>query len=269
MIGRGGIRYPATVRRAGEKEVPSLQKRISTMAKNNIIKTMKALRKQAEKEQKAEAKLAKIRADLRHEQEMYRNDHRKLAKAIADLIRADNRPGEDPADFSDAEDMADGFHWFQNAWGKVVIEDGAIAPVEVKISKDRYGHSIYGNDPIYQVTCPTTGCVAGWAASLAGFPMALTSFVNSDLSAIIDRNRGEVYQTDDCIDKEKKQLVSISDKGAELLNLNVDQKDWLFSGYRELKEVLWGLDQIAETGTFNPENYERTDSSDCLCPMCR
>lgn len=239
------------------------------MAKNKIIDSMKALRKQAEKERKAEAKLKKMREDLRKEQLSYREDHRKLAATIAALIRTDNQPGEDPADKSDPEDMIDGFHWFQNAWGKVVIEDGTVTETDATITKDRYGDPFFGTgSKILEVTCPTTGCVAGWAASLAGYPMAIhAGWTNQSLATILDKNRGEVYQTDDCIDKEENRLVSISDKGAELLCLNESQKDWLFSGYREIKEVLWGLDKIAETGTFNVNEIPNF-RDDCHCDLC-
>lgn len=235
------------------------------MAKNSIISSMKAVRKQVEVEAKAEAKLEKMRKKLRKEQLSFRDDPRKLARAIADLIRADNRPGEDPDEY-ETKSMEDGFHWFQNAWGKVVIEDGTIAPLDSTITKDRHGDPLAGHK-VFEVTCPTTGCVAGWAASLAGYPMALTNIYGGDFSSVVERNRGQVYQTDDCIDKDNNRLLSISDKGAELLNLDWDRKDWLFSGYRDLKDVLWALDQIAETGTFNPGDRPTSDEN-CSCNLC-
>ena len=76
------------------------------MTKHGIIASMKALRKQTKKDQKAEKKLAQIRKEIRIEQLSFREDPRKLAKAIADLIRVDNRPGEDPEDYNDESGRA-------------------------------------------------------------------------------------------------------------------------------------------------------------------
>ena len=245
------------------------------MTKHGIIASMKALRKQTKKDQKAEKKLAQIRKEIRIEQLSFREDPSKLAKAIADLIRVDNRPGEDPEDYNDesgrAEELAaEGFHWFQNAWGKVVIEEGAIAPVDLRSVTDRYGETIQTAQRVYEVTCPTTGCVAGWATSLAGFPMAISHLGGDNVGDVIDRNLGQTFQAEDCIDKENNRLVSIPEKAAELLLLNDEQREWLFSGYREIKQVLWALDKIVETGSFSVREADRQfDDNACDCSVCR
>jgi len=253
------------------------------MAKHGIIASMKALRKQTKKDQKAERKLAQIRKEIRQEQLGFRDDPSKLAKAIADLIRADNRPGEDPDDYDASSDSdkreelsVDGFHWFQNAWGKVVIEEGSVAPVDLPSVTDRYGETVRTARRVFEVTCPTTGCVAGWATSLAGYPMALSHLFGQSSEAtatdIINDNLGQVFQSEDCIDKENQRLVSIPEKAAELLGLGDANREWLFSGYRDLKQVLWALDKIAETGTFSVREAEReTDDDDdsCGCSSCQ
>ena len=255
------------------------------MAKHGIIASMKALRKQTKKDQKAEKKLAQIRKEIREEQLGFRGNPSKLAKAIADLIRADNRPGEDPDDYDASSDQPnkrealaeEGFHWFQNAWGKVVIEEGSIAPVDLQTVTDRYGDRVSTARRVFEVTCPTTGCVAGWATSLAGYPMALSHLFGQSSEAtatdIINDNLGQVFTSEDCIDKDNQRLVSIPEKAAELLGLGDANREWLFSGYRELKQVLWALDKIAETGTFNLRDAEReTDDEDgdcCDCSSCR
>ena len=261
-----GFAVPPRFDVLGKKKYPAFKKRKSKVAKNSIIKAMKALRKQTEKEAKAEAKLAKLREKVLREQKEFRDDHKKLAATIAALIRADQRAGEDPCDYADdvTNEVLEDTHWLQDAWGQVVVNEGSLLPVEVPITKDQDNFPIEHPQKLFEVTCPTTGCVAGWAASLAGFPMAVANFYSTteSLQEFIQRNEGQIYQVDNCIDKENNRLVSISDKGAELLRLDRDDKDWLFSGFRSQEEVLWALDQIAKKGCFD---LSERPTSGCAC----
>ena len=100
--------------------------------------------------------------------------------------------------------------------------------------------------------------------------MAISHLGGDNVGDVIDRNLGQTFQAEDCIDKENNRLVSIPEKAAELLLLNDEQREWLFSGYREIKQVLWALDKIVETGSFSVREADRQfDDNACDCSVCR
>lgn len=228
-----------------------------------IFDAMTALKKQMKKEQKAEAKreakLAKIKAALAAQQKFYRENPKALAAAIAAQIRADDRPNEDPNDY----EANGGGHWYQAAWGNVRVEPGAIKPLESPITSSRYG----SDAKYFEVTCPTTGCVAGWAASMAGFPMVFNTYMGDTVEELYEEAEGDVMQIDHCYDPIFKQIRPIADVGAQNLNLGDYEREWLFSSGRSKNQVLWALDKIAEDGFFIADHAPRWEcgKDGCTC----
>lgn len=124
--------------------------------------------------------------------------------------------------------------WHQPTWGQVFNK---------KFFKKTFDKR---KEQQYTVaTCPTTGCVAGWTATLAGDQMIVSTgdFYGNAREASI----GHVMTADG-------EVQSISYRGATLLCLK-DQ--WLFDGARSLNEVLFALEELA-----NGQQPSRTYESD-------
>ena len=95
------------------------------------------------------------------------------------------------------------------------------------------------NDGRIEVSCATTGCVAGTVAMLAG-----------DKGIVTDGNtfmrKGKLYYDINRVITEKGRTVSVRDRGAELLELDECESSWLFSGGRLLPEVVYALIELSE-----------------------
>ena len=90
-----------------------------------------------------------------------------------------------------------------------------------------------------EVTCSTTGCVAGTAAALAG-----------DRSCVhpLDRTTRDgrrIYMISEVITAAGRRYT-IRDRGQQLLGLSDDDAAWLFAGHRVLPEVVNALAELAE-----------------------
>lgn len=96
-----------------------------------------------------------------------------------------------------------------------------------------------GSNGVREVECPTTGCVAGTAAMLAGDRGIANEFDRTM------RNGKEVISIGKVI-TEGGSIVGIKDRGRQLLNLSYDDADWLFSGTRLLPEVVNALIELSE-----------------------
>jgi hypothetical protein len=96
------------------------------------------------------------------------------------------------------------------------------------------------NNGKMEVSCQTTGCVAGTASILAGDLGILT-----DEDSTIMKNGRRVFPIHDII-KANGDVMSVRSRGKELLGLTEDQANWLFDGYRQLPEVVNALIELSE-----------------------
>jgi len=168
----------------------------------------------------------KFMAALKAKQALFRSDSKLLAKEIADNIRADEHANEHVNHYENGS-----MHWYQAEWGQVRLDRSLLQ------QKGR----------VVEVTCPTTGCVAGWATTLAGYPMALR---HTNVAEIMDAFQGERHlKLSEC--NYEGEVRSIMEVGQELLNLSSHQSRFLFDGSNSKEQVLWCLDQIAENGYFD------------------
>lgn len=202
------------------------------------------------------AALKKAQAKQEAQYKLFRENPDKLAAEIAVQIRADNHAGEDPEEYDNGT-----MHWYQQAWGNVKARAGSF----VKLTKPVIPY--YSDGPLapedhsyFEVTCPTTGCIAGWADSLAGFNLVFKKNIGwddrdyyaqnypkfSDEEIVLDQYvEGEVINVEHCYDPVMQKVRDIEEVAYELLDLTGDQKAWLFHGDRSKDEVLWALDKIA------------------------
>lgn len=213
----------------------------------------------AEVDQKIARRKAKIDADkakvneLREKvQAIYRSDPAQLAKAIATEIRSEaerlRRTNVNLHDlvYSDRDEDLTGMRWYQGAWGQIMGKAlGKEISGEINLDTVR---SCFGGTRVDELnlfeaaaTCGTTGCIAGWADSLAGYPMVAT--VDKSIKLDAPSNQNSVFQTDFC--RVGNEIRQISDVAAELLHLDGDQREYLFSGERTERQVLSVLDEIA------------------------
>lgn len=91
-----------------------------------------------------------------------------------------------------------------------------------------------------EVSCQTTGCVAGTVSMMAGD----RGIVHSDESR--QRVNGiDVFSINQVI-RADGRVVDIRRRGQELLELSDQDASWLFSGDRKLPEVIFALTELAE-----------------------
>lgn len=216
---------------------------MSTTTKKKLSMTKDAIRK---RQKRAAERMAK-------QHEFYRNNPAALASRIAAEIRTDQHANENP-DYYDNGTM----HWFQQQWA------GFKGLSENNLKKVAFKDLHNGNTNEYfevEGVCPTTGCVAGWAAVLTGNAMLIKSnFWGPDIGRIIDI--GEILEAvgteagivfvDDCLDYQTGKPVSIMQVGHKALGLTKIQEDWLFSPTRGKGQVLWALDKLAKGEDFVP-----------------
>jgi hypothetical protein len=169
---------------------------------------------------------------LKEKRELYRNDKRALAAQIAIQIRLDEHGNENPDDYYDNGQM----HWYQEDWGRVKVS------AETASNFTPIGSHL-------AVSCPTTGCVAGWATTLAGHPMVMKF---TTVKELIESYDGEAVSVGECI-LDDGSVMHIVDRARELLDLTRHQSEWLFDGYNSKEQVLWALELIVETGYFDPD----------------
>lgn len=98
----------------------------------------------------------------------------------------------------------------------------------------------WGDNGRAQVSCQTTGCVAGTASMLAGDLGMVT--ILSDTMTVGGRR---VFAIHDIVTKAGDQM-SVRSRGKELLGLSEDQANWLFDSCRELPEVVQALTELSE-----------------------
>lgn len=170
--------------------------------------------------------------ELAEKQELYRTNPQALAARLAEDIRKDQHKNEYPADYDNG-----GLHYYQNDWGQFKIDPKRIeSPLE--------------NNPYWvPISCPTTGCVAGLAAVLTGHKMLISSDWQEEYEP------GDVINSSGCIDPQGRSLPIVQ-AGQEVLGLDERQARWLFEAHQSVNAVLWALDQLAETGNFDPDMYE-------------
>jgi len=223
---------------------------------------------------------AAAKAKREAEQKEFRENPAKLAAAIAAQIRMDNHANENPEDYDNGS-----MHWYQEAWANVKARAGSFHKLTSPVKY--YGDYAKPQEhSFFEVSCPTTGCIAGWADSLAGFPLIFRKSVpdwelkeyqetTMDPNATVEDvvlsyySEDEIINVDDCYDPILHKVRSIPDVAAELLALNVDQKDWLFAGGRVKDEVLWALDEMAEGNLDWEPQYEPEHECDEECEANR
>lgn len=91
-----------------------------------------------------------------------------------------------------------------------------------------------------EVSCQTTGCVAGTASMLAGD----LGIVTADEPHMIVKHKA-VYPIYDVITK-AGEVLGIKERGAKLLELGNYDAEWLFESYRTLPEVINALIELSE-----------------------
>ena len=95
----------------------------------------------------------------------------------------------------------------------------------------------YGGES--EVACPTTGCVAGTAAMLAGD----VGIVRGD--DVRNVNGKRLYMIN-AVATQTGERRNIKERGQELLGLSYEDSNWLFSGDRLLPEVVNALIELSE-----------------------
>lgn len=200
-------------------------------------------------------KAAELTAKRKAEQKKFRENPDKLAAEIAKTIREDQHAGEDPAFIENGGNM----HWYQQAWGVTQAKPENLK--EVRLKNQRGWHDVEAT--FFEITCPTTGCVAGWADVLAGYPLLARSIQHQTVDELIAyynngaefRDGVEIIGADYCLVDGTNQAISTV--AAQLLNLDDYQEEWLFHAENDIKRVLWALDQIAEGNYhWHPDNYD-------------
>jgi hypothetical protein len=172
---------------------------------------------------------------VKERQEFLRNNPKEMAKAIAEEIRRDQHPNENPENYDNGQ-----MHWYQADWGQFKFDPKVVKKVELSPQLQKF------SNPLFMVSCPTTGCVAGWTTTLAGYPMVFTS--SEDPKE--EYELGEVISVNECL-VEGNRRAAIVTQAQQLLGLSNNQQGWLFDGYRHQSQVLWALDTLAEHGTFD------------------
>ena len=97
----------------------------------------------------------------------------------------------------------------------------------------------FGSDGTAEVSCATTGCVAGTAAMLAG------DVGIANLYDRTSRDGKEVYSIGKVLTKAGR-TVGIRQRGREVLGLSEEDANWLFDGHRRLPEVINALIELSE-----------------------
>jgi hypothetical protein len=167
-----------------------------------------------------------------------------LAAAIAKNVRLDR------------DEPLQGMSHQQNSWGTVgidkLLDDANVFEITIEGKEEVgwEGHQRVFKRDIIGVACPTTGCIAGYAAVLSGDVMVVSPSLledardrvriyNYDASEMDPISCSEVY-----IPKEKR-TEQIEERAATLLRLDGSEQAFLFSGDRETDEVLNALDAIS------------------------
>jgi hypothetical protein len=170
----------------------------------------------------------KFLKQLKENQYFLRANPAALAAEIARKIRLDQHANENPMYYDNGV-----MHWYQNAWGQFKFDRSQLR----QISLTGY-HS-----NTFEVSCPTTGCIAGWTTTLAGYPMVIRAFVD-------EYELGDIVETALCnVNGRITEIVSVA---RDLLKLSDSRSAWLFQAYRTQDEVLWALDKIAAGQSWHP-----------------
>lgn len=212
-------------------------------------------------ESKLERNIRNFIAERKRKEKAFRSDPASLAAEIAYLIRHDDpKLRNEKASESDSSGER---HWYQRDWGAVRLDTEARFGFISATAPDHFG----ARKNIITVECPTTGCVAGWAATLAGYPMVLRTYessVNDFLrqesgfdSDYFNDESSEVRTVSDCWNPETKEIEPVVHRGRELLDLTGHVSAWLFDSDRTMDEVLWALDIIASGKILNRETIDR------------
>lgn len=102
----------------------------------------------------------------------------------------------------------------------------------------------FGGQNVVNISCPTTGCVAGTAAMLAG-DQAIVRKYDRYL-----KGKEFWYSINEVITPTGKR-ADIRQRGQELLQLDDADSAWLFAGGRELPEVVNALVELSEGKTLS------------------
>lgn len=101
-----------------------------------------------------------------------------------------------------------------------------------------------------EVSCQTTGCVAGTVSIMAGDVGLM--YPNESLRTIRGKS---VYAINEVLTKAGQKRY-ISERGRELLRLTESEATWLFSSDRQLSEVINALLEIIDGGRITRKNLE-------------
>lgn len=107
-----------------------------------------------------------------------------------------------------------------------------------------------------EVSCQTTGCVAGTVSMMAGD----RGVVHQDESPT--RVHGvDVFSINQVI-RPDGRIVDIRRRGQELLGLSDQDASWLFNGDRKLPEVIFALTELAEGKEISRRNSSEMDADE-------
>lgn len=166
-----------------------------------------------------------------------------LAAAIAKNIRAEQA----------SRDMVK-MLWKQGTWGEMTLGN-LLADSHIELDVPVIHHNILDGrttDMGYSkkyigVSCPTTGCIAGWATSLAGDVMVVRADVLDDYRENLGSSE-EHITTNEVWSEETGRVEDLPARAQYLLGLTSEGRNFLFSEERTLAEVLNVLDTLATGG---------------------
>lgn len=96
-----------------------------------------------------------------------------------------------------------------------------------------------------EVSCATTGCVAGTAAMLAG-DVGLLQEENLRTLRRLQLRNPKAALSIGTVRTQSGEHVSIQARGRELLGLSHSDASWLFAGHRTLAEVVYALKELSD-----------------------
>lgn len=130
-----------------------------------------------------------------------------LLEAVRDMVAAEN-----------------GLRHEQGLWASIKTGDRKVLDTFVNDTGERF----------VKVSCPTTACVAGWAATLSGAKLLVEAFDYQDHSTV----------SASAVLTPEGDVRAISGYARQRLGLTIEEADALFCGSGTTEEVLEALDDI-------------------------
>jgi hypothetical protein len=106
-----------------------------------------------------------------------------------------------------------------------------------------------------EVSCQTTGCVAGTVSMMAGDRGVVHNESPMRVNGIDVFSINQVIRPDG-------RVVDIRRRGQELLGLSDQDASWLFNGDRKLPEVIFALTELAEGKEISRRNSSEMDADE-------